>query len=214
MKPRICASIVDADFCAIKAVENMVDLYEVRIDLIGEGWQNIARSLKKPWIACNRSVNEGGKALSDILETLIQAAELGANIIDVEYNTKGLNELIYRIKKRSKCLVSNHNLTLTPPIAELKKIVKSQIKAGADICKIVTTARNFADNLTVLELIALFPRTKIVSFAMGERGVISRVFCPLVGGQFTYASLGAGKESAEGQLTVADLSKLYRMLGK
>ena len=214
MKPGICASIVDTDLEAVKAVENMVDLYEVRIDLIGEGWQDVAKRLKKPWIACNRSGEEGGKASPDTLEALIQAADLGANIIDVEYNTKRLNELVTRIKKRSRYLVSSHNLTVTPPMAELKKIVKSQIKAGADICKIVTTARNFEDNLTVLELITLFPKTKIVSFAMGKLGVISRVLCPLVGGQFTYASLGVGKESAKGQLTVGDLSTLYRMLGK
>ena len=35
IRPEICASIVNEDFDAIKRVEPLVDLYEVRIDLIG-----------------------------------------------------------------------------------------------------------------------------------------------------------------------------------
>ena len=57
-----------------------------------------------------------------------------------------------------------------------------------------------------------FPGIKIVSFAMGDLGLISRVLCPLVGGDFTYASIEKGKESAAGQMTVEDLRKLYEMV--
>ena len=64
------------------------------------------------------------------------------------------------------------------------------------------------DNLTVLKLIAEFSSTtKIVSFAMGTEGQFSRILCPLAGGYFTYASVGEGKESAEGQLTVNALKR-------
>ena len=58
---RLCASITDIDIAAVKKIEPIVDLFEVRIDLIGEGWMDVARQLKKPWIACNRMVEEGGK---------------------------------------------------------------------------------------------------------------------------------------------------------
>jgi 3-dehydroquinate dehydratase len=44
-------------------------------------------------------------------------------------------------------------------------------------------------------------------------GQISRVLCPLAGGYFTYASVAAGKESAEGQITAGELRKIYGMLG-
>jgi 3-dehydroquinate dehydratase len=52
----------------------------------------------------------------------------------------------------------------------------------------------------------------MVSFAMGPLGLASRVLCPLIGGYFTYASLGEGKESAPGQLTVDQLKGIYRMM--
>ena len=96
----------------------------------------------------------------------------------------------------------------------MKDIVQRELDAGADICKVVTTAQRFEDNLATLQLIAEFPKTKIVSFAMGPLGFTSRFLCPLVGGDFTYASIEKGKESASGQITVSDLRKLYEMVGK
>ena len=60
-KPRICAVIVNNDPEAVKEVEPLVDLLEARIDLIGDGWQELVKQFKKPWIACNRSADEGGK---------------------------------------------------------------------------------------------------------------------------------------------------------
>ena len=65
----------------------------------------------------------------------------------------------------------------------------------------------------VLQLMSDFPETRVISFAMGALGCVSRVLCPLVGGDFIYASIEEGKESASGQVTVTDLRKIYGMLG-
>ena len=100
-----------------------------------------------------------------------------------------------------------------PPLLDtLKEIVESELAAGADICKVVTTTRKFEDNLTILQLISEFPAQRIVAFAMGDLGLTSRILCPLIGGDFTYASISEGKESAPGQITVKDLSQIYGML--
>jgi len=48
--------------------------------------------------------------------------------------------------------------------------------------------------------------------AMGPLGLVSRILCPLIGGDFTYASMEKGKESASGQITVTELRKLYDMM--
>ncbi|MBA7471457.1 3-dehydroquinate dehydratase [subsurface metagenome] len=214
-RPRICASIVDNGRSAIKGVEPFIDLYEVRIDLIGDGWPGVIPELKKPWIACNRLADEGGKwgknEASRIAE-LLRAIDLGADIIDIELRTKNLDEVVRIIKKRAKCLLSFHDSAGTPPLDNLKRTIERQLAAGADICKVVTTASNFDDNLTVLQLITEFSELKIVSFAMGPLGSVSRVLCPLVGGYFTYASIEEGRESASGQITVRDLRKLYEMI--
>ena len=90
--------------------------------------------------------------------------------------------------------------------------MRKQLKAGADICKVVTTAKEPEDNLTVLQLIKEFPDVKIIAFAMGPLGLMSRVLCPLVGGEFTYASIEKGKESAVGQMTVSEMRRIYEMI--
>ncbi|MFC2022011.1 type I 3-dehydroquinate dehydratase [Chloroflexota bacterium] len=215
MKPRICAVIVDSDLKAVKEVEPLVDLFEARIDLIGDGWQELVKQLGKPWIACNRSADEGGRWQGNEarrIEGLLQAIELGADVVDIELRTKNLEKIVQLVKKRTKCLLSFHDLEKTPPLDDMKEIVQRQLKAGADVCKLITTAQVFEDNLTVLKLVSEFPTTKLISFAMGPLGSISRVLCPLVGGDFTYASIEKGKESAQGQITIRDLRKIYEMV--
>ena len=214
-RPRICAVIVDNDLEAVKRAEPLVDLFEVRMDLIGDGWRELVEQLRKPWIACNRSADEGGSwrgSESKRRDELLEAVELGADIIDIELVTGNLKEIVPLIKKKAKCLLSFHDLKGTPSLDRMREIVQRELETGADICKVVATARRFDDNLTVLQLISEFPGIKIVSFAMGDSGLVSRVLCPLVGGDFTYASIEKGKESAAGQMTVGDLRKLYEMV--
>lgn len=214
-KPRICAVIVSNDPQAVAEVESLVDLFEVRIDLIGDSWEKLAKQLRKPWIATNRTTDEGGKWGGNEarrIEGLLQAIELGADMVDVEFKTKNLENIVPLVKKRVKCILSYHNLEKTPPLDEMKRIVQRQQKAGADICKLVTTAQEFEDNLAVLQLISESPENKMIAFAMGQIGQISRILAPLVGGDFTYASIEKGKESAPGQITVRDLVKIYEMV--
>jgi len=216
-RPRICVSIIDKNIDKIKEVESLTDLYEVRIDLIGDGWRTLVKSLNKPWIACNRCKEEGGvwnRSEEERLDELFAALELGASVIDIELRTENLEEIISRIKESAECLISYHELNSTPSADEMKEIVKRQMKAGADICKVVTTANKFEDNIAVLQVVSAFPDNRVVSFAMGEKGMISRFLSPLVGGDFTYASIEEGKESASGQLTVGALRDSYGMVCK
>jgi len=214
-RPRVCASIVNGDLEAIGRVEALVDLYEVRIDLIGSAWREVARQLKKPWIACNRKPDEGGvwrggeeKRIAELLSAL----ELGAETIDIELSTEGLGEVVARIKKRARCLISHHDVAATPSLEAMKGLVQEQLNAGADIGKVVTTARKFEDNVSTLRLIQEFPEARVISFAMGPLGLVSRVLCPLVGGDFIYASMVPGREAAPGQITAGDLREIYKMV--
>jgi 3-dehydroquinate dehydratase-1 len=213
--PKICVTIVDRNIEAIKAAESMVDLFELRIDLIGDGWENVARAITRPWIACNRSTDDGGQwreSEARRLERLLQAMELGASIVDIELRTKNLEHIVPLIKKRVGCLISHHDFEKTPPLEELKATISRQQKAGADICKVVTTARCVDDNLTILQTVADSPGVQLVSFAMGPLGLLSRVLSPLAGAYFTYASLETGKESAPGQVALRDMVKIYQTM--
>lgn len=216
-KPRICATIIDSNIELIKENENQVDLFEVRIDLIGPDWIDLIKLLKKPWIACNRSAEEGGRGDAiDVkrIEELLWAAEAGACIVDLEFRTKNLADVVPLIKAKAQLLLSFHDLVGTPSYETLIGILEDQLKAGADFCKVVTTAQTFEDNLIVLKLFNKFPETKLVALAMGEEGRISRLLSPLCGGYLTYASLELGKESASGQLSVKEMNAIYQALRK
>jgi 3-dehydroquinate dehydratase len=63
-----------------------------------------------------------------------------------------------------------------------------------------------------LQLIQEFPNIKIVAFAMRPLGFMSRILCPLVGGEFTYAAIEKGEESAQGQMTVSEMRRIYKMI--
>jgi 3-dehydroquinate dehydratase I len=214
-KPRICVTIVDCNLEAIKEIEPDIDLFEVRLDLLGPEWPELVKFLKKPWIACNRIPEEGGKGNPNEVkrvEELLWAAEAGACIVDIELRTKNLAEMVPLIKSRAKCLLSFHDTVETPSYETLVQITQSQIKAGADICKIVTTAQDWQDNLVILKLIRRFPETKLVAFAMGEPGQTSRILSPLAGGYFTFACITEGLESAAGQIPVKKLREIYRYI--
>ena len=216
-KPRICVVVVNKDLEAIKSVENLVDLFEVRIDLIGDGWQEVAKQLKKPWMATNRSTSQGGKWEGDEntrVAELLKSLELGPDLVDIEIQTENLEQIVEVIKQRAKCVVSFHEWEETPPLEKLEEVVRKELAAGADICKVITNAQKIEDNITVLQLIASFPEATLISSAMGSLGSISRVLSPLIGGYLTYASVGEGRESAPGQLTVRDLKKIYEMVGR
>jgi 3-dehydroquinate dehydratase type I len=214
-RPKICASIVNNDLEAVRRVASMVDLYEVRIDLIGAGWKGLIGQLGKPWIACNRKSEEGGVwqgSETERITELLSALELGAGIIDIELSTENLGEVVKQIRKRAKCLISHHDTEKTPSLDTMKTMVQRQLAAGADIAKVVTTARKFEDNISTLQLIHELPEVSIISFAMGSLGTVSRVLCPLAGGEFIYAAIESGKEAASGQLTVSELHRIYRMV--
>ena len=216
-KPKICAVITGNNFETAARVERFVDLYEVRIDLIGNGWQEWANRLRRPWIACNRSKGDGGKwsgAESTRISRLLEAVGLGAAIVDIELVTGDLANVIASVKKsKAECLLSVHNLQRTPAGADLAGIVRQELAAGADICKVVTTANKYEDNLAVLQLVRDFPEVKLVAFAMGKAGIVSRVLSPLAGGYFTYASISGSAGSAPGQLDAEYLRSLYDAVG-
>jgi len=60
-RPKICAVIIDDNITAVTEIQPLVDLFEVRIDLVGESWTRVVKEISKPWIACNRIPEEGGK---------------------------------------------------------------------------------------------------------------------------------------------------------
>lgn len=215
IKPRICAVLTGHDPDTARKAEGLADLFEVRIDLIGSRWREVAAGLRRPWIAANRKASDHGRykgSEEQRVAELLAALDMGADIIDIEIDTPGLEDIVRQVKGRARCLLSHHDWTCTPSPDNLAAMVHRQLTAGADICKVVTTATGTDDNLPVIRLPSLFPWASVIALAMGAAGALSRVLSPLAGGYLTYASTGRGSASAPGQLSLEAMRGIYKAL--
>jgi 3-dehydroquinate dehydratase type I len=223
-KPKICVVITAPDSeRAAKAIQRVLphepDLIEIRLDYMEDvGEMTVIREATDlPLIATNRIREQGGLwegPETSRIEALVSACEAGFEYIDVELTTGSIERIGDEAKALgAKLVVSHHDFYATPGISELDGIMRRELEAGADICKIVGTARDHGEGLTYLRFILENPDVNLVSFGMGEAGVMSRIFSPILGGAYTYASTGAGEESAPGQLTISEMRSIYEILG-
>jgi len=222
--PKICVVVTAVDtedvVEAIGRVEAYrPDLIEIRLDYIEGPYElDVIRSVSTlPMIATNRGTDQGGlssEADSERLGTVIRACEAGFEYADIELAIPQAGQIAERVKDLgAKAIISHHDFKDTPPKERLNEIMTEMLGAGADICKIVGTATSPEDNLTYLNLIQENPSVSLVSFGMGKTGLLSRVFSPLFGAAYTYASSEVGRESAPGQLTVPELRQIYSIMG-
>jgi len=196
------------------------DLLEIRLDFLSSTrmLRRILEATALPLIATNRQHGQGGHRLqeeSQRVRALLDAARLGFEYADLELTTADLQSSLRELKEVGVTpIVSFHDFKQTPSTAELKVTMRSQLEKGAEVCKLVTTANEVADNIPCLMATWEMSKTaKVVCFAMGEKGLVSRVLSPLFGAQFTYASLEEERETAPGQLSISDLKNLYDRLG-
>lgn len=214
-KPRICAVVTSAEPSLVSEVQVSSDLFELRLDLIGEGWSKMIPLLKKPWIATCRPERDGGawkESEARRKEELLKASQMGADMIDLEMDTPNLERLVAIVKQKARLILSYHNFTRTPSEIELKTIVARQFAAGADLAKVATKSGGTQDNIRLLDLPAQFPSREIIAIAMGEEGRLNRILAPLSGSAFTYCSIKPGHESSPGQLTVQEARQIYAAL--
>ena len=143
---------------------------------------------------------------------LLASLEYHPAMVDIELQAPDLPYCLDALKGRAQAIVSYHDFNGTPSLDELRYILVRMNDAGADICKLVTTARSFEDNAKILKLAHEFRERSLICFAMGAEGRLSRVLSPLAGAWLAFASVEAGNESASGQITAAELRNIYGMI--
>ena len=219
--PRIAAVIVDSeDKKAISvAKRGGADLLELRIDCfkkrdalyIQKTIKNI-KAVNLPVIATIRSKVEGGKAaISDsarlgLFETIIPFVDA----VDIELSSsKILKDIINQAHRfNKKVIVSYHNFKNTPEQKKLEAIIKNSKKAGSDIVKIATLARDKKDIIRLASLTV--SHENIITIAMGRLGTLSRLLFPMLGSLLTYCSVT--KASAPGQIPLKTTALLLKKL--
>jgi 3-dehydroquinate dehydratase-1 len=78
--------------------------------------------------------------------------------------------------------------------------------------KLVTMETIVKDSLRLLNLYSKFKDINLITFAMGDCGIISRILCTFYGAPFTYGSLE--KSIAPGQLSVIEMRGIYDRINK
>jgi 3-dehydroquinate dehydratase / shikimate dehydrogenase len=163
---------------------------------------------------CRRKANGGSfdGNLAAELEVLMKAAQCGCQIIDLEVESAEEAKSAQVAKLRSAgaaLLVSFHDFSRTKGLEQAADRIEA---FKPDFVKVVSTARNLADNLAVLRLIKdRSVGSQVVGIAMGEEGLVSRVLGPRAGAAFTFASWSEGTETAPGQVSAETLRDLYRL---
>ncbi len=225
MTLRICVSVlpknnVEALSLIERAEKAKADFIEVRLDCLETSRPlfELSKNTKIPLIATNKLKSEKGSfsgTESERQQTLLNAAKNGFEYVDVDISSPKHKETIDKIKQLgAKPIVSFHKFDGTLSSFEMGNILKREISSGAAVCKIVTTAKEIGDNLTVLDFISAMPnKVKLVCFCTGENGKVSRILSPMFGAFFTFASLEKGSETASGQISIKDLRVAYDLLG-
>ena len=222
---RLCVSIAAATqaeaLTMAKNSEAVADVIEIRLDGMADPEIPLfLKDLSKPLLFTNRPTWEGGNCTDEEkarIALLTKAAEAGAAYVDIELNADPTlaTELIAAARANNcKTIVSWHDFKCTASSQALTEIFQRQCRSGADIGKIVTTARCFQDVFRVLALQEQaaelgFP---LIAFCMGQIGMISRVATTDLGGYMTYAAPDNGPATAPGQLPASALRRIFTEL--
>ena len=215
----ICIPIVSANMSRaladIATAEAIADIIELRVDLLDQpDLPALLKAASKPCIVTNRTKMEGGQFKGSEEQRVLllrQAIDAGADYIDIEASTpKQYLKPILDSREKTKVILSYHDFSKTPE--DLIPLYEIMREFPVEIIKIVTYAQDINDNLVAFKLLkrAREDGQKLISLCMGERGEISRVLSPILGGFLTFGSLDTGKESAPGQIPAAILKNVYR----
>lgn len=120
--------------------------------------------------------------------------ELGPRYVDLELGED------FAVPEGTQRIRSFHDHERTPPLDELARVAAGLRQAGADVIKIATTVRRYADLETLASLRQSLSSPYVV-LGMGERAHLDRLLSPRHNA-FTYASLDRGDASAPGQIAL------------
>jgi 3-dehydroquinate dehydratase type I len=192
---------------------------EIRLDYLEEpNLPRLFRTRPGRIIATNRPENEGGRWRGSEAERrllLEEALGLGADCLDLELAAdETWRRETFNRRGSARIILSWHDFSGTPETERLEEVLQKMLAAEADILKIVTLAREPADNLRVLSLIpkARAAGREIIAFCMGEKGKWSRVVAPMVGSFLTFAPFNKKGASAPGQMTVNEMLRAWKYL--
>lgn len=213
-KTSIVASFVPASVReAVEATSSVPEgagIVEVRLDRFDEAPD--LRAIRRAFggvalMATARSCAEGGGFSGGAEERkrlLRGAVDAGFEWVDVEFRS-GLDLL--RELPTDRVVLSFHDVNGIPP--DLARLLLAMEATRAAHVKIVATAKDSRDALTLLRLQKESRSNRLSCFGMGEAGIATRALAPYFGARLAFGALRGGESTAPGQLPAADLSEVY-----
>ena len=219
--PLIAGILTDRDNLPIDSDEmNAVDVIELRVDMFGSTesshvknvFKDVRARYNKPILATVREVREGGdKDIADRMDIYRGIIPL-ADLVDVEIASVDLFPQIRTLCSTFKKVLigSYHNFDSTPDHDFLDGIVRQGEGCGSDVVKIAVRATCREDLIGFIDF-AISNRDKgLITIAMGDYGLPSRIITPLFGSPITYGYVKTA--SAPGQLSVLETMAIFRKL--
>ena len=222
----ICVSVMGREITEIerkaeKALRLGGDLVELRLDFLKnlrleELRRLVSRFAERAIVTLRPSWEGGGYKGSEEerIRIIEEAASEKPAYVDLELMTRDLEKVSRRLRRHTRLIVSFHDFSETPSEEALAARARRCLSYG-DLGKIVTMSSSLSDNLKILGLYGRkdLPNGRLMAFAMGEKGVISRILSPILGSPIAYACL-PGEEVAPGQLTLHELRGFLRLVEK
>lgn len=218
--PFIACALNDRDVLSLNAnLLDPADIIELRIDMfenIDERhvfgiFKSAREKFRKPIIATIRDIREGGsKEIKDRIGIYKLVTPI-SDLIDVEINSEILNDIKEICSLNMKILIgSYHNFLATPDYSFLEEIYSNGKGQGCDIVKIAVMPNNKEDIIRLIEFTLRHRNEQIITMAMGEIGLPTRIFNPLIGSLITYGYIN--RPSAPGQLSINEINHMFRIL--
>lgn len=205
---RVCESFYADNLSdALKSVENLQNIGELRFDLCNLNHDNIPRLKKateKELIFTCRT----GKLSKTIAANAYQKAmDAEYDYIDIDFFMDGdLLQQLHSLGK-TKLILSYHNYDETPPKYELINILDELKSAHPHILKLATLIKSDKDIQVLKELQQDYSHSIIIG--MGKWAVKSRINSLKAGAPFTYLSLDSEKITAIGQIGFQEFQENY-----
>jgi len=214
----VLESTAEATVRRVEALHPGCGLVEVRADrLTASEIAEILARIDRPVLVTARRREEGGGFDGSETErrALLEAAlAAGARLVDVEWGSP-LADLADEVRV-DRVVLSHHGGDCRADVLiELYREMASSFRGRIKIVPTATAVGQIEAVRTALRQARGGPPRGpdgLACFAMGRAGVASRVLAPSWGAWATYGAASPGLETAEGQLTVADLLDLYDVL--
>ena len=218
--PLIAVPLVDKSLTPELNVDD-ADVIEMRVDMfddisekyIVETLIKVKEQLNKPIITTIRRFSEGGATEIDdkARKKLFKAVIKHTDAVDIEINSEIFNNIVKLARKNKKMSIGSfHDFIRTPNSDELEKVIKRGKSFKADVIKIAVMPNNIQDLRTITDFTLTHSDVGLITIAMGELGMSSRVFFPMIGSLLTFATLDV--TTAPGQLSLSKIKEFLSVL--